>query len=113
MRSVLAEVGEPQPQALLPASSQTTRLYVLPETAHSLLIDVRSNAGALLEGASVELTKSGYDETDTSSSCGQVFFEGLAEDAYTATVTKSGYQPSVTNLSVSGSTFLSVVLNPQ
>ena len=108
---MLAESCEPQPQALLPASSQTTRLYVLPETAHSLLIDVRSNAGTLLEGASVELTKSGYDETDTSSSCGQAFFGGLAADTYTATVTKSGYQPSVTNLSVSGGTFLSVVLN--
>src|SRR3989344_4077226 len=109
---VLAESCNPQPETLLPASSQTTKLYVLPLTTHTLLVDVRSNAGALLQGATVELSKTGYDEMLTTSSCGQAFFEGLENDIYTVTVSGSGYQQYTTNITVNGATTLSAALNP-
>ena len=107
----LAESCNPQPEPLAPASSQMTRLYVLPLSAHSLLIDVRSNTSVLLEGASVELTKTGYDMTLTTSSCGQEFFRDLVTDSYTATVTRAGFQPYTTDVNVNGATRVSVVLS--
>src|SRR3989344_5337820 len=73
---LLADSCAPQPETLLPASSQTTKLYVLPASNHSLLVDVRSNSGVLLEGASVKLNGTGYNTTKTTSSCGQAFFGG-------------------------------------
>jgi len=108
---LLAESCAPQPEILSPASSQTTKLYVLPASNHSLLLDVRSSAGTLLEGAAVQLTKTGYNTTTTTSSCGQAFFGSLSTGDYTATITKSGYQEYSTNVSVSGSSRLSIVLN--
>ncbi|MBI2610686.1 carboxypeptidase regulatory-like domain-containing protein [Candidatus Kaiserbacteria bacterium] len=110
---VLAESCNPQPEVLAPASSQTTRLYVLPSTPHSLLIDVRSSAGALLQDASVRLTETSYDVTKPTSSCGQSFFGSLENASYTATISKSGYQQYSTSVSVNGVTRLSVTLNPQ
>ena len=108
---LLAESCNPQPESLAPASSQTTKLYVLPASNHSLLMDVRSSAGALLEGATVQLTGTGYNTTKTTSSCGQVFFGSMSTGDFTATVTKSGYQEYSTNINVSGSSRISIVLN--
>ena len=110
---LLAESCNTQPEILPPASSQTTRLYVLPASNHSLLIDVRSNAGALLEGASVQLTGVSYDTTKTTSSCGQAFFGSLSNGNFVATVTRSGYLEYTTNVNVNGMVYLSIVLNPQ
>ena len=109
----LSESCAPQPQVLAPASQQATRLYVLPASTHSLLVDVRSNAGALLEGASVNLTKTLYDVTIVTSSCGQVFFGNLTQDTYTAAITASGYQQYTTNVNIDGAIHLPVVLQMQ
>lgn len=110
----LAEACLPQPEELLPNSSQNTKLYVLPKTDHSLLVDVRSNAGALLVGASVSLTGTGYNVTLSTSPCGQVFFEDLASVTYSISVSKSGYQTyNNANVNVSGLSKLSVPLNPE
>ncbi|OGG80195.1 hypothetical protein A3A39_02905 [Candidatus Kaiserbacteria bacterium RIFCSPLOWO2_01_FULL_54_13] len=108
----IAEACNPQPEALLPNTSQTTSLYVLPDTDHSLLVDVRGSAGALLEGASVNLVKTGYDVTLSTSSCGQAFFEDLSSATYSISVSKAGYQTySNTDVGVSGLSRLSVSLN--
>ena len=108
---LLAESCNPQPESIAPASSQTTKLYVLPASNPSLLMDVRSSAGVLLEGATVQLTGTGYNTTKTTSSCGQVFFGSLSAGSFTAAVTKSGYQEYSTNVSVNGSSRISIVLN--
>ena len=108
---LLAESCAPQPETLAPASSQTTKLYVLPASDHSLLVDVRSNSGVLLEGASVQLNGTGYNTTKTTSSCGQAFFGSLSTGDFTATITKSGYQEYSTNVNVNGSSPISIVLN--
>ena len=107
--------NNPQPEVLAPASSQTTRLYVLPYNPSSLLVDVRSSVdSSLLSGASVRLYKTGHDETLLTSSCGQVFFEGLEDATYSIEVSKTGYQTySSANVVVSDVSQLSVVLNAE
>ena len=109
----LAESCNPQPEVLSPGSSQTTRLYVLPYAPSSLLIDVRSSSdGALVLGASVRLYKTGYDETLSTSSCGQTFFEELEDGTYSIEVSRSGYQTySSAEVIVLDVSQLSVVLN--
>ncbi len=109
----LAESCAPQPESIMPGTTQTTKLYFSPDTAHSLRLDVRSNTGALVTGASVHLTRTGYDQTNPTSACGQAFFAGLTNAAYSITVSKAGFQ-NYTNASftVSGNATLSVVLQP-
>ncbi len=109
---LLAESCNTQPEILLPAGSQKTKLYVLPASNHSLLIDVRSSSGIPLEGATAQLTGTGYDTTKTTSSCGQAFFGSLSTGNFVSAVTKGGYQTYTTNVDVSVITRLSVVLNP-
>jgi hypothetical protein len=109
----IAESCAPQPESLEPGASQTTSVFLLPATAHSLLIDVRDSGGTLLSGASVNVTRTGYNETETTSSCGQAFFPGLSETTYDILVSKAGYQDSMTaGFNISKDTRLSVVLQP-
>jgi hypothetical protein len=50
-----------------------------------------SASGALIQGASIRLYKTGYDTTLTTDSCGQAFFSGLSSGSYSMSVSKSGY----------------------
>jgi len=109
----IAEACNPQPEVLAPNSEQSTRIYMLPQTTHALLVDVKSNTGTLLPGASVRVNRTGYDTTILTSLCGQSFFEGLSSATYSMTVSKTGYQSYTSNnVPVSGYTKRSVVLNP-
>jgi hypothetical protein len=88
----LASSCAPQPIALAANSSQTVTLYLAPHTSLSLPVKVTAAAsGALVEGASVRLYKSGYDVTQSTDACGQTFFSGLTTGAYSLSVAKSGY----------------------
>ncbi len=108
----LTESCNPQPESIAPATTQTTRLYVLPYSSHSLLIDVRSNTGALLEDALVQATSTGYDISTPTRACGQAYFGSLTNTSYAVTVSKSGYQTSASqSVNVNGATRLSVTLN--
>jgi len=108
----LAESCSSQPEVLAPGTSQTTRLYVLPYTASTLLVDVRSSTETSLSGAAVQLYKTGYDTTITSSACGQAFFENLTAGTYSISVSRAGYQTfTSSNVDVSDVSTLSVVLN--
>lgn len=106
----IAESCAPQPEALAPGAALLTRIYLAPNSAHSLLVDVRG-AGALVEKAQVRLSGAGYDTTLPTTSCGQAFFPGLSDQNYSITVSKSGFQ-DFTNaaLDISGDTKLSIVL---
>ena len=108
----LAEGCDPQPEILSPGNSQTTRLYVLPYSTNTLLVDVRSNSGALLPGSVVRLYKTGYDETLATSLCGQSFFGDLEPGTYSIEVSKVGYQTySNSDVNVADVSQISVVLN--
>lgn len=109
----VAEVCEPQPEALAPNSSQTSKLYVKTQTANSLLVTIRGTGDALIEGASAQLEGGGYDTTVTSSSCGQAFFDSMAAGEYTLTVTAPGYQQySNPTVSILDASVLGVTLVP-
>jgi len=71
------------------------------------LISVRDGAGAVVPGASVTLSRSGYLATTLTGNCGTAYFGGLtASTAYTVVVEKSGYTTQTyTPVTVSGKTF--------
>lgn len=109
----IAETCGIQPESLSPGTAQVTSVFLTPATAHSLLVDVTDTSGAPLPGASVRVTRSGYDVTNQSSDCGQAYFGGLVNNTYTINVSMSGYQTqNITNFTVSGDSRRSVVLQP-
>jgi len=93
----IAQSCLPQPRSLSPDVSTTTDLFLVPDTTHSLLVAVTDDTGALLPDASVRLYRTGYDDTQITSNCGQVFWSDLAKgtisggDPYTIDVSLSGY----------------------
>ena len=106
----LARTCPPQSETLAPAGSPTTQLFVVPASTHSLLVDVRGTGSTLLTGASMRLTKSGYDRTQVTAACGQTYFGNLAQSSYTATVNYTGYAQYSTSIDVNDATRLSVIL---
>jgi hypothetical protein len=106
----LAEVCALQPETLAPAASQTTRVYVLPSSAHSLRVVVQ--AAAPIEGAAVSLSATGFDETKQTGACGQTFFDALTAETYSLVVSKNGYADYNATVPVSATTTHNVTLVP-
>lgn len=100
----------PSPVSVLPGSSGALTMVLVPNSTNTLRVEVTAN-NQPLSGATVTLTSPG-SETQSSSSCGQAFFDDLTVDTYTLTVTKSGYQDSVQDVSVAGATVVTVPLVP-
>ncbi len=100
------------PLSISPGTTSTTTLVLAPHTAHSLRVYVKSTTGIPLEGAAVRLTRSGVDQTVTTSACGHAFFSGLSSaNDFVVDTTRSGYTASsVTDVDVTGTTFLVVTL---
>ncbi len=110
----ISSACSPQPETLMPGSAMTSQIYLLPYTSSSLLVDVRSaTSSALLSGATVLLTRSGYSASMATDSCGQSFFSGLSNTTYSIQVSRAGYTTYVgTNaVTVSGTTRFSITLN--
>jgi hypothetical protein len=115
----LAESCGVQPVTVSPDTPITTGLHVLPYTAHTLLVDVRDATGGYIASSSVRLQRGAYDESVVTGGCGQAFFGGLSSgtvgggNAYTVTVSASGYQPYTSSaVDISGQSRLSVILTP-
>lgn len=116
----ISEACEPQPLSILPNADITTKLILVPDTAHTLLVSVRDDTGALLPGADVRLYRTaGIDITETTGGCGQVFFENVPEgtisgaDAYIVEVTHGSFLPdSQTDVEVTGVSTHNVTLFP-
>lgn len=108
----------PQPETLTPNSSQTTRLTLSPHTTNSLLVDVKTSAGAVIPGATLRLARAGYDETRVSDTCGNGFWSAISSGSvgggnpYTIEVSAAGYQTfNSSEVNVSGTSRLSIILN--
>jgi len=92
-----------------PNESKTLQMVVVPHINGALLVSVKDSLGNAIDGVTVQLQKSGFDQTKTTNggSCatpGQVFWNGLASGTYTLTVGKTGYQTYINNsLSISAS----------
>ncbi|MEK9176992.1 MAG: carboxypeptidase regulatory-like domain-containing protein [Patescibacteria group bacterium] len=105
----------PWATTIAPGSTATTSLTLVTAPTNSLRVIV-SGAGGAISGANVSLSGPTSASASTSS-CGQVFFSGIpSSNAYTVTVSASGYQTVIeTDISVSGQSVLpvSIVVSSQ
>ncbi|OGG53360.1 hypothetical protein A2851_00065 [Candidatus Kaiserbacteria bacterium RIFCSPHIGHO2_01_FULL_53_29] len=110
---IASSCASPQPETILPAASQTTNLFLAAHTVNSLLVDVRSSAtSALIEDATVVLSRTGFAATSTTDTCGQAFFGGLTSASTTVKTSAAGYTTKTqSGVSVGGTSQLSVTLN--
>lgn len=117
----IAEACVPLPVTLAPQGTQNLKLYLVPDSPHSALIAIKDSVtGAFIEGAGVQITRSGVDVTSQTGACGQAFFSGLSSgtvtggNAYTLTVSKTGYQSvNLTEVDITDAMSLTVTLTPQ
>jgi hypothetical protein len=92
----------------------TSNFYLTAHTTNSLLVNVRSAAtGALIPGASVTLSRTGFTATLIADACGQAFFSNLTNSsAYSISVTAAGHTTyTASTVNVAGTTAFSVVMN--
>jgi prepilin-type N-terminal cleavage/methylation domain-containing protein len=85
-----------------PNENKNLQLVVTPHVSGALLVSVKDSLGVAIDGATVRLEKSGFDQTKTTNggTCatpGQVFWNGLVSGTYTLTVSGAGYQEYVDN----------------
>lgn len=88
-------------------------LVLVGNAASTLRVSVADSLGRVIPGASVNLTRSGYDVTHLTNICGQVFFTGgLTDDTdYTIDVTATGYvDESISSFEVNSDTVTAVTL---
>jgi prepilin-type N-terminal cleavage/methylation domain-containing protein len=89
--------------SLAPNTTSTLQLVAVPHVTRALLVTVKdASTGLAINGATVQLTKSGFNQTQTTGSgtCvtpGQVFWNGLASGTYTLTVSKAGHTTYTNN----------------
>jgi hypothetical protein len=110
----IASACNPQPESLSPGAVMTSNFYLTAYTTNSLLVNVRSSAtGALIPGATVTLSRTGYTSTLTADACGQTFFPSLtAATNYSINVSATGHTTYTSStVTVAGTSDLSVVLN--
>lgn len=95
------------PYILSPGSINTASLTLVPATTNRLYVIVQDSNGNYVSGASVTLSRTGYTDTQTSSSCGGAYFGNLAAAKdYQVDISKSGYTSATfDNVSVSGQSF--------
>lgn len=108
------EACNPLPTTVLPNTSTELSLIVTETVGDSLRVTVRDAVSTnVLPNASVRLTRSGYDQTVTTSSCGQAYFgDPAGETDYTVTVSAPGYTTDVlTDVTVQPDGTLDVLLD--
>ncbi len=108
----------PNPSFILnPNENKNIQLIIAPHNNNAILLSVKDAAGNPIDGASVEIAKTGFDETKTTNSgiCptpGQVFWSGLSNGTYNISITKDGYQPYTDTFNTSAWKELDVTLTP-
>jgi len=110
----VSDVCPKLPISVSPNESTTTTLVLSPHTTNSLRVFVRAVSGSSLSGATVRLTRGGYDVTKTTSACGNAFFSGVSSASDYTVVSKAAtfQDDTLTNVSVSGATDLSIIMTP-
>lgn len=98
------------PFALAPGASISESLILGPATSNSMLVSVTDSSGNLVPGATVTLSRTGYSQTVTTSSCGTAYFGGISSATdYAVTVSKTGYTGnSASGVTVSGETLYAI-----
>lgn len=102
------------PYSLDPGVADTLTLTLVPSVPHSLRVEVVDSTGDPIPNASVALTRSGFSRSDTTSVCGQAFFNsGLSQqNDFQIEIEATGYSDqTVTGVSVDGATVYRVTLS--
>lgn len=104
--------------SVAPNETKNLNLVLTPHVDRALLISVKDSNGISIDGASVRIENGLFDETKTTNSgaCstpGQTFWNGLVGGIYNMTVSKAGFQDSVTQIDVGSSwQHQEIILNP-
>lgn len=101
------------PFALEPNATSTLTLTLVPDEARSMRVRVVNASGSPVVNASVEMSRTGFDETKSTSVCGQVFFATGLTNAidYVVQVNATGYtSKTITDVAVDGDETLKVTL---
>jgi len=107
-----------QPKTLYPGESETMNIELSPHTDNSLLVVVKDTTGAMVSNAAVRLYRTGFDESKTTSVCGQTFWGGLDSgaagggDAYSLDVSASSYADATSTIDIVGTSKALFVLTP-
>lgn len=85
-----------------PNENKILELVTVPHIEKALLVSVTDSLGNAIDGASVRLQKTPFDETKNTNDTGcntpgQVFWNGLSSGIYTLTVSKEGFQTYTNN----------------
>lgn len=110
----ISEACNTIPYVLLPNVDETLTLTLVPDALYSIRVVVEDGSGNPILDADVDLTRSGFSASESTSSCGQAFFNsGLGAYAdYQVQVSKSGFTTeTVTDVTISGDESLRVILS--
>lgn len=101
--SDIAMICGGNPYSVVAGQSATTTLILAADTAHTLRVTAVSG-GTPIPGADVTLSRPGYNQTESTNTCGQVFFSGVTDSSdYELNITVAGFTPHTqTGVSISG-----------
>jgi len=101
------------PYTLHPGVSERLKLTLVPNETFSLRVNVLDMSGNAVPSATVVLSRSGFSDTETSSSCGQTFFgAGVTNNSdYVLDVQAQGYVgQNITDVVIDGTNTYTVTL---
>lgn len=102
------------PYSLDPGVTETLKLILESSVANSLRVHVKDAVGDPIIGADVTLSRTGYTGNDTTSVCGQTFFNSglITETDYQVDVSAPGYTSEVvTDVTVDGASSIEITLS--
>jgi type II secretory pathway pseudopilin PulG len=95
-------------------ATSTLEMVLVASVSNSLRLAVTTDTGQPLPGATVDISRTGFSDSEETDACGQVFFTSgiIASADYVITISRSGYTPTTINpYDLSGNSELNVVLN--
>jgi len=110
----IAEACNSNPYTLLPNVNDSVKVTLASNVTNTLRVEVVDINGIPIVGATVDLSRPGFSDSDTTSTCGQVFFNSglsVAND-YVLDISASGYSSkNLTGIDVNGDSVVRVTLN--
>lgn len=102
----------PRSISVLPATTTPVSVTLGDATAHSLRV-IAEGDGSPMQNAQVSIVLGAFNGSETTSTCGQVYFGSLVSGTYSVTVTNAGFVTHVEDVAVTGDTVLLVSLGAQ
>lgn len=109
----VAEACEDIPYSLAPGVEETLTLTLAPAVTHSLRVRVEDINGTAIPNADVTLSRTGFNESTVTSSCGGAFYNDSLTSAndYSLQVDATGYTTqTLTGVGVTGASYILVTM---